>query len=138
LEETVADFCGAEVLADRLTVELRVLLDGVLRTALVFGLTDELFVLLLCTASCLTERVVPILSEALVLFLSERDTVFPRDGFTVEFRVVPDFSLTEVPESILPLLTVADFRVASFLDETEERVADERLSPAEPLFTRAL
>jgi hypothetical protein len=54
----------------------------VLRTALVFGLTDELFVLLLCTASCLTERV------------------------TVELRVAPDFVLTEEPEL---LLTVADF-----------------------------
>lgn len=44
--EKVADFCG-EVLAERFTVELRVALEGVLRTDLVSGLTEELLVLLL-------------------------------------------------------------------------------------------
>jgi hypothetical protein len=78
----------------------------VLRTAFVFGLTDELFVLLLCTASCLTERVAPTRAGAFVLVLAERFTVVPRDGFTVELRVAPDFALTEEPEL---LLTVADF-----------------------------
>lgn len=92
-----------------------------------FDFTEELLVLLLCTASCLTERLAPTLAEALVLFLSERDTVFPRDGFTAELRELP-----------LSLLIVADFREVSFLVETADLVADERLSTAEPLFTRAL
>jgi hypothetical protein len=44
--EKVADFCG-EVLAERFTVELRVALEGALRTDLASGLTEELLVLLL-------------------------------------------------------------------------------------------
>ncbi|MGC9355459.1 MAG: hypothetical protein ACP5D9_16540, partial [Mariniphaga sp.] len=54
--------------------------------------------LLLCTASCLTERVAPTLDGVFVLVLAER--------FTVELRVAPDFALTEEPKL---LLTVADF-----------------------------
>lgn len=52
--------------------------------------------------------------------------------------MVPDFSLTVDWELLLSLLIVAEFRETSFLVETADLVPDERLSTAEPLFTRAL
>lgn len=120
LVETVADFLGAEVLADRVTVELRELLVGVLRTALVFDFTEELLVLLLCTASCLTEGVAPTLAGVVELVLAERVVVVPMEGLTAELRVAPEFCLTEEFVVLRVLLTVADFLSALFLDVTAE------------------
>lgn len=115
LVETVADFLGAEILADRVTVELRELLVGVLRTALVFDLTEEPFVLLLCTASCLTEGVAPILAGVVELVLADRIVVVPLEGFIAELRVVPDFCLTSEFVLFRLFLTIADFLSTLFL-----------------------
>lgn len=115
LADIVADFCGVAVLAERVTVELRETPDGVLRTALVFDLTEVLFVLLLCTASGLAVRVAPTLAAVFLLFLSERVTVLPRVGFTDELLVTPDFVLTDEFEVFRLVPTVADLLSALFL-----------------------
>lgn len=116
---------------------LRETLFGAFRIVLVFIPVDVLFVRPADTASLLSERIAPLLFTEPVPVRSDRLTLVPRDGFTPEFRVVPDFALTAEPVSLRPLRTVADFREASFLAETEGLEA-ERLSAPEVLFTRDL
>jgi hypothetical protein len=133
--DTVADFFGAEVLAERVTIELL----GVLRTALVFGLTDELFVLLLCTASCLTERVAPIFAGVAVLVLADRVVVVALEGFTAELRVAPVVCLTEEFVVLRVLLTVADFFSALLRELTAVlflRVAEDLAAERVPALLR--
>ena len=93
-----------------------------LRTALFEPRTSELLTLrlLLTAEDDLTALFVPCCTAEPELVLADLVTVVPRDGFTAELRVVPDFCLTSEFVLFLLLLTVADFLSALLRDVTAE------------------